>query len=73
MSVERVIRMDIDEIVESQKAKFDRLLSITKTKLGDVEGPTCNRHGPTFNIANHPYYWEIELRSPPSTGLFGLF
>ena len=58
-------------IIQQQNAKLDMLRSDTVERLERIEGPFCNRHHPTFNIANHPYYWGIEIREPVGT-LFGI-
>jgi hypothetical protein len=62
----------MDEIIKSQEAELDGLLTSTKARLERVEGPKCNRYPPEFNVANHPYWAGVEFRMPGNS-LFGLF
>jgi hypothetical protein len=62
----------MDEIIKTQKAEFDVLLTGTKARLERVEGPNCNRYPPEFNVFNHPYWAGVELRMLGNS-LFGLF
>jgi hypothetical protein len=62
----------MDEIIKTQKAELDGLLTSIKDRLERVEGPKCNRYPPTFNVFNHPYWAGVEFRMPGNS-LFGLF
>jgi hypothetical protein len=44
----------MDEIIKTQKAELDGLLTSTKARLERVEGPKCNRYPPDIQCIQSP-------------------